>query len=106
MANQTQDLAAQLDAATNLLAGKLDSANSALATEQTAIVDLQGRVQGLIDAETDQATIDQLTAIRDRLGASASSIDGVAQTISGHVATLQAIGTTSPSNPVPGISTK
>lgn len=101
MANQIQDLAAQIDAATNLIAGKLDTEAQSLAAEATAITDLQARVQALIDAgQVTQAVSDQLASIRDRLGSAAATIDGSTATIAQQSTTLQGIAR-DPNNPVP-----
>lgn len=101
MANALQDIAAQIDAATNLIAGKLDLEVAALAAESVAITDLRVRVQALIDAgQVSQAVTDQLVAIRDRLGAAATQLDSSTSTITQQSTTLQGIAA-DPNNPVP-----
>lgn len=101
MANDIIALSQQIDDATNLIASSLATSNEKLDAESTAITDLAARVQKIIDSGgVPQSVVDQLTAVRDRLGSSAATIGDVTTSITGHVTSLQGIAA-DPTNPVP-----
>jgi len=102
MANDITALSQQIDDATNLIASQLDQVNTTVSGEATAITDLANRVQIIIDGGGVSANVvAQLTAVKDRLAGSASTLGSVNGSLAQHVTTLQGIAA-DPANPVPG----